>query len=441
MLENLRTGLQGAIKKFVGNEEIDEEAIKQFTKDLQRSLLQADVNVKMVLDLTKKIERRALKEKMPVGIPKRDHIVKILYEELSIMLKSENKFELKKDKENIILVLGIQGSGKTTSIGKLARYLLKKNHSVGVIAADTFRPGALVQIKTLCEPFKIEVFSQEKEKDATKIIKNGIEFFKKSSKDAIIIDTTGRHKEEKGLMKEMNKLSEEIKPDHTLLVIDSTIGQQSESQSRAFTEITSIGGIIVTKLDGAAKGGGAIVAVANTKASIFFVGTGERIDDLEEFIATRFVGRLIGMGDIQTLLQRVKDIQSENQDVKMQRIMSGKMTINDLYDQLEQINKMGSLKKIMELMPGASNQVPDKDIENIEENMKKWKFIIQSMTKEEKQNPDLMNSSRIKRISKGSGRTEKEIKELLNRYKQSKQMMKASKGRGMRQLMKRLGAN
>jgi len=197
----------------------------------------------------------------------------------------------------------------------------------------------------------------------------------------------------------------------------------------------------LTKLDGAAKGGGAIIAVTNTKSSIFFIGTGERIDDLEEFVATRFVGRLIGMGDIQTLLQRVKEVQEEGQDIKMQRIMSGKMTINDLYEQLEQINKMGSLKKIMELIPGMSGQVKEKDIENIEENMEKWKFIIQSMTNKEKQDPDLMNSSRIKRISKGSGRNEKEIKELLNRYKQSKQMMKASKGRGMRQLMKRFGSN
>ncbi|HIC77083.1 MAG TPA: signal recognition particle protein Srp19, partial [Candidatus Dadabacteria bacterium] len=256
-----------------------------------------------------------------------------------------------------------------------------------------------------------------------------------------IIDTSGRHKEEKALLDEIKQLSNEIKPDHTFLVIDSTIGQQSESQARAFTEVAPVGGIILTKLDGAAKGGGAIIAVANTKSSIFFIGTGERIDDLEEFVATRFVGRLIGMGDIQTLLQRVKEIQGEGQDIKMQRIMSGKMTINDLYEQLEQINKMGSLKKIMELIPGMSDQVKEKDIENIEENMEKWKFIIQSMTNEEKHDPDLMNSSRIKRISKGSGRSEKEIKELLNRYKQSKQMMKAGKGRGMRQLMKRFGSN
>ena len=440
MLDNLKTGLQDAIKKFVGNDEIDEQSVKEFVKDLQRSLLQADVNVKLVFDLTKKIETRALGEKIPTGIPKRDYIVKILYEELSTTLGSERKFELNKAKGNIILVLGIQGSGKTTTIGKLARYLTKKNHSVGVIGADTFRPGALAQITSLCEPFDIEIFGKEKEKDAVKIINEGIDYFNKVEKEVIIIDTTGRHKEEGGLMDEMKELTKKIKPDHTLLVIDSTIGQQSEAQSKAFTEVSSIGGIIITKLDGAAKGGGAIAAVTNTNANIFFIGTGERIDDLEEFVSTRFVGRLIGMGDIQTLLQRLKEIQSEDQDIKMQRIMSGKMTINDLYEQLEQINKMGSLKKVMELIPGAA-QVPEKDIDNIEENMEKWKFIIQSMTKDEKEDPDLMNSSRVKRIAKGSGRSEKEIKELLNRYKQSKQMMKASKGRGMRQLMKKLGAN
>ena len=311
MLDNLRTGLQDAIKKFVGNDEIDEQTVKEFVKDLQRSLLQADVNVKLVFDLTKKIETRALNEKIPTGIPKRDHIVKILYEELSTTLGSERKFELNKEKENIILVLGIQGSGKTTTIGKLARYLTKKNHSVGVIGADTFRPGALAQITSLCEPFDIEIFGQDKEKDAIKIINNGIEYFKKIGKEVIIIDTTGRHKEESGLMEEMKELTSKIKPDHTLLVIDSTIGQQSEAQSKAFTNVSSIGGIIITKLDGAAKGGGAIAAVANTNANIFFIGNGERIDDLEEFVSTRFVGRLIGMGDIQTLLQRLKEIQSE----------------------------------------------------------------------------------------------------------------------------------
>lgn len=441
MLDKLRDGLQNSIKKFIGNDNIDEESIKEFIKDLQRSLLQSDVNVKLVFELTKKVEERALKEKVPMGIPRRDHIVKILYEELSNMLGSDNKFKLKKDKQNIILVLGIQGSGKTTSIGKLGRYMSKKNYSTGVIAADTFRPGALEQIKSLCEPFKIEVYGEENESNAIKIIRNGIDFFKKNTKDVVIIDTTGRHKEEEKLMGEMKQLTKEIKPDNIFLVIDSTIGQQSESQSKAFKESAPIGGIIITKLDGAAKGGGALIAVANTGASIFFLGTGERIDDLEEFVATRFVGRLIGMGDIQTLLQRVKDMQIENQDVKLQRIMSGKMTITDLYEQLEQMNKMGSIKKIMELIPGASNQLPEKDLDNIEKNMEKWKFIIQSMTNQEKQDPDLINSSRIKRIAKGSGRTEKEIKELLNRYKQSKQMFKASKGRNMRQLMKKLGAN
>ena len=207
MLDKLRDGLQNSIKKFIGNDNIDEESIKEFIKDLQRSLLQSDVNVKLVFELTKKVEERALKEKVPMGIPRRDHIVKILYEELSNMLGSDNKFELKKDKQNIILVLGIQGSGKTTSIGKLARYMSKKNYSTGVIAADTFRPGALEQIKSLCEPFKIEVYGEENESNAVKIIRNGINFFKKNTKDVVIIDTTGRHKEEEKLMLEMKQLT------------------------------------------------------------------------------------------------------------------------------------------------------------------------------------------------------------------------------------------
>jgi signal recognition particle subunit SRP54 len=223
-----------------------------------------------------------------------------------------------------------------------------------------------------------------------------------------------------------------------LLVIDGTIGQQCYAQADAFHRTVPVGGIIITKLDGAAKGGGALAAAAATGARILFIGTGERVDDLEVFSPTRFVGRLLGMGDIKALLEKAKELEAEADEAKLQRIVSGKMTIDDLYYQLEQVRKMGSIRKLLELIPGLSGAVKDEDMAGIEQNIDKWKFIIQSMTKEERADPDILNSSRMKRIAKGSGRNEKEIKEMLQRYKQTKTVLKATKGRGMRQLLRRL---
>jgi len=235
-------------------------------------------------------------------------------------------------------------------------------------------------------------------------------------------------------MQDLNHLN----PDKVLLVIDGTIGQQCYSQAEVFHKIAPIGGIVITKLDGAAKGGGALAAAAATGAKIVFIGTGERVDDLEVFSPSRFVGRLLDMGDLKALLDRVKDLEIEADTKKLQRITSGKMTIDDLYYQIEQMKKMGSLKKILDLVPGFSSAMKDQDLDKLEDKMQHWRIIIQSMTRTERQNPDLLNSSRIHRIAKGSGTPEKEIKEMMSKYKQTKSVMKASRGRQFRQMMKRM---
>lgn len=436
MLSTLQNGLRNAVSKLLGAGAVDEAAIKEFVKDLQRTLLQADVNVRLVLQLSNKIEQRALQEKPPLGLPRKDHIVKILYEELSGILGEETEFNLPKDKVSIILLVGIQGSGKTTVIAKLARHLSKRDYKVGVVGADTFRPGALVQLRTLCEKINVPVYGEEKAKDAVKIASDGVNYFKERGVNAIIVDTAGRHKEEKGLLEEMREISR-VNPDRVLLVVDGTIGQQCYSQAEAFHQAVPVGGIVVTKLDGAAKGGGALAAAAATGARIVFLGTGERVDDLEQFSPTRFVGRLLGMGDLKALLDRVKDMEMEADVKKLQRISSGKMTIDDLYYQLEQITKMGSIRKILELIPGFSSTVQEKDLEGLEEKLRHWRVIIQSMTRRERQNPDELNASRIRRIARGSGTGEKEVKEMIARYRQTKSMMKASRGREFRQMMKR----
>ncbi len=438
MLDSLREGLQAAVRKLVGATLVDEKAVKEFVRDLQRALIQSDVNVRIALEVTERVQKRALEEKPPGGIPKKDQVVSILYEELARLLGGQGGLQLNKDKTTVLVMLGVQGSGKTTTTGKLARLYSKRGFKVGVVAADTFRPGAVAQLKTLVASSGAEVYSDEKEKDSVKIAKEGKKAFAES-KNLVIIDTAGRHKEEKGLLQEMKDVVNGVKPDVTILVIDGTIGQQCYNQALAFHQTAPVGGIIVTKLDGAAKGGGALAASAATGARIFFIGTGERIDDLEEFVPTRFVGRLLGMGDLKDLMEMVKDAEVVVDEKMTQRMMSGKMTMNDLLVQFEQMKKFGSLKKVLDHIPGFSGQVDAKELDKAEDRVKVYKSIIQSMTGEEKTDPDRINSSRLKRIAKGSGRSEKDVRELLSRYKQMKAMVKTSKGRELRQMMRRMG--
>jgi len=438
MLDSLREGLQAAVKKLVGSNVVDEKVTKEFVRDLQRALIQSDVNVKIALEVTERVQKRALEEKAPGGVTKKDQIVSILYEELARLMGGEGGLQLSKDKSNILVMLGVQGSGKTTTTAKLARLYTRRGFKVGVVAADTFRPGAVAQLKTLVASSAVEVYSDEKEKDSVKIAKKGKDHFAEV-KNLVIIDTAGRHKEEKGLLQEMKDVVAAVKPDATVLVIDGTIGQQCYNQALAFHQAAPVGGIIVTKLDGAAKGGGALAASAATGAKIFFIGSGERIDDLEEFVPTRFVGRLLGMGDLKSLMDMVRDAEVVVDEKMTQRMMSGKMTMNDLLVQFEQMKKFGSLKKVLEHIPGFSGQVDAKELDRAEDRVRVYKSIIQSMTGEEKVDPEVINSSRLKRIAKGSGRSEKDVRELLSRYKQMKAMVKTSKGRELRQMMRRMG--
>ncbi len=439
MLDNLKTSLRAAIKKIVNSSGIDETLIKELSKDVQRALLQADVNVKLVLEITKNLEHRSLTENPPPGLSRKDHIVKILYDELANLLGQENQFSFQPGRQNRVLLLGIQGSGKTTITGKLAKFLTKQGYKVGVIGADTYRPGALVQLKTNCEKAGVEVYGEENNKDAPGIVKTGLKYFENSNLDIILVDTAGRHKEEKELLDEMKEISKVAVPDLALLVIDGTIGQQCYNQAESFHKTVPVGGIVITKLDSSAKGGGALAASAATGAKIMYVGTGERIDDLELFSPTRFVGRLLGMGDIQALLDLAKRLENEADDVRLKRISSGKMNMDDFYYQLEEVTKVGSLKGFMDSMPGLSGMVKEDQLDQMEDRIQRWRFIIQSMTKQEKADPDLLNSSRIKRIARGSGWPEHEVKELLKNYKNSKGMMKAAKGRQMQGFLRKMG--
>ena len=439
MLDVLKNGLRAALKKIVNSSGIDEALIKELAKDIQRALLQSDVNVKLVFEITKNLEQRSLNETPPPGLSRKDHIVKILYDELSKMLGTEKQFSFTPAKKNKVLMLGIQGSGKTTITAKLAKFLTKQGYRVAVIGADTYRPGALTQLKTMCEKANVEVYGEEKNKDSPQVVKNGLKHFENSNFDIILIDTAGRHKEEKELLEEMTQISKVTQPDLALLIIDGTIGQQCYNQAEAFHKTVPVGGIVITKLDSSAKGGGALAAATATGAQIMYIGTGERIDDLEKFSPTRFVGRLLGMGDIQALLDMAKRLENEADEVRLKRISSGKMNMDDFYYQIEEATRAGGLRNILDSMPGMSGMIKEDQLDQTEERMQKWRYIIQSMTKQEKDDPDLLNASRIKRVARGAGRSEHDVKELLKAYKNSKDMMKASKGRQMQGMLRRMG--
>ena len=426
VLDRLGSSLYGALKKVFKASVVDEALVKELVKDIQRALLQSDVNVNLVLDISKRIEERALKEHVPPGIARREHVIKVVYEELTRFVGDKPvPIKLEPGKRKILMLVGIQGSGKTTAASKLARYYQKKGLKPALICADTYRPGAFAQLQQLAKRINIPVYGDLKAQDPLKVVFKGIGLF--NDKDLIIVDTAGRHKEESDLIKEMKLLEKKIKPDEVIMVIDGTIGQQALLQAKKFHETTPIGSIIVTKLDGSARGGGALSAVAGTGAPIKFIGTGEKIADLEQFIPSRFVGRLLGMGDLETLLEKVREAEIKVPKKKAKAILSGKFTLTDMYEQFEAVKGMGPFSKIFKMLPGMSYNIPEEMMSTAEDRLEKWRVIIQSMRVEEKENPKLLNSSRVRRIARGSGTTEKEVKDLLKQYTMMRKMLKMFK--------------
>lgn len=422
-LERLGSSLYDAIRKVFKAPIIDEAAVKELVHDIQKALLQSDVNVKIVLEISKRIEERALKENVPPGVSRREHIIKVVYEELTRFLGDKPvPIRFEPGKRKIIMLVGIQGSGKTTNGAKIARYFQKRGVKPALICADTFRPGAYAQLQQLANRINVPIYGNPAAKDPLKVVNEGLKQF--TDKDMIIVDTSGRHKEEQELIKEMKMLEKSIKPDEVMLVIDGTIGQQALAQAKAFNEATPIGSIFVTKLDGSARGGGALSAVAATGAPIKFIGTGEKVEDIEAFIPSRFVGRLLGMGDLETLLDKVREAEVKIPEKKAKAILSGKFTLTDMYAQFEAMKSMGTFKKLLTMLPGMSYKIPEEMLNTAEGRLEKWRVMIQSMTLQERENPKIFNSSRMKRVARGSGTNEKEVKELLKQYVMMRRMLK-----------------
>ena len=436
VLDKLGDSLQNALKKLVKSGRIDKKIVEEIVKDIQRALLQADVNVKLVLAMSKRIKSRALDEKLPQGMNPREYIIKIVYEELIGIIGKSTNIQLK---PQTIMMIGLQGSGKTTTTAKISRYFQRKGLKPAVVCADTFRPGAYTQLKTLCERIDIPFYGEEGNPDAVGIVKRGLEKIKKY--DILIVDTAGRHSLELDLIQEMEEIHAIAEPDHKLLVLDGAIGQQASEQARTFDESIGITGVVITKLDGTAKGGGALSAVSETNSSIAFIGVGETPEDLELFDADGFISRLLGMGDIKSLLEKIEELDRE--DIDLESMMKGKFTLKDMYSQMKALGKMGPFKQVMQMLPlgGLGSKIPDGAYRDIEGKLKQYKVIMDSMTESEMVDPKLIGSSRIKRISRGAGCEMEDVRELLKHYRIMQTAMKGMRGKqsNMQKMMKKFG--
>ena len=439
VLEKLGESLKGTFDKISRAVFVDEKLVNELVKDMQRALLQSDVNVKLVFELTKAIKEKALQEKLPPGLSKKEHLIKIVYDELVKFLgETESRIEIKKKPYKIMLV-GLFGNGKTTTAGKLAKYFMKRGHKVALVCLDVWRPAAYEQLVQVGKNINAPVFGNPKEKNPLKILKSFEDELKKF--EVIIYDTAGRDALSKDLIEELNKIGKAVNADERLLVIGADVGQAAEKQASAFHEACNVNGVIITKMDGTAKGGGALAACSVTGAKVKFIGVGEKVDDFEHFNPKRFVGRLIGMGDLESLLEKAKEaIPQERAEDLGKKLLRGEFNMIDLYEQLQAMSKMGPLSKVMEMIPGFSQiKLPKEALQVQEGKIKKWRFIMDSCTKEELEDPEIISGTRIERIAKGAGVPASEVRELLKQYKMSKKMAKMMKGGGMEKMMKKLG--
>ena len=443
VLDKLGESLKGTLNKIASSVFVDDRLVNELVKDIQRSLLQSDVNVKLVFDLSKRIKERINKEETPSALTKKEQLVKIVYEELTQLLgdkPSEIKIEKKPTK---IMLLGLFGSGKTTTSGKLAKYFQKRGLKVALVQLDVYRPAAYDQLLQLGKSLGVPVFGDKEEKNPEKIYEKYHDQL--NEHDVIIVDTAGRDALSKELITELKNLGEKINPEESLLVISGDIGQAAKTQAEAFHEAKTITGVIVTKLDGTSKGGGALTACSSTGAKIKLIGVGEKAEDLEKYDSKKFVGRLLGMGDLDTLLEKAEEAFSE-QDAKdlEKKLMKGEFSLIDLYEQTQSIKKMGPLTKVLEMIPGFNQMQIPKEMLNIQETkLEKWKNAMDSMTREELEDPEIMSPERIERVRAGSGVPAEGIRSMLKEHKKSKKMMKMLKGtnpKNMEKMMKRMGS-
>ncbi len=442
MLEKLGEVLRKATNKIANAIFLDKSLVDSIVRDLQRALIEADVNVALVKQLSDKIRKAALDERIR-EIEKKEHIIKLLHDEL-IMILGEHKSLKLKSEQNRIMLLGLYGAGKTTHIAKLGNYYAKRGKKVALVGLDVHRPAAKEQLKQLAEKNKLTCFIDEEKHNAVRTWKK----LKPKLRDynLVLVDTAGRHDLDKELIKEIKDLGKEIKPTESVLVMPADVGQAAKHQAQEFQDALKISGVIITRMDSSAKGGGALSACAQTHAPVYFLGTGEKINDLEEFDPERFLSRLLGMGDLQTLIEKIRSVTDEKKSQKI--LEQGKLTLNDVVEQVKSMNSLGGFDKIKGMIPGLGNaKIPTDALSNQESKIKKWEHIIKSMTAEERENPEVLKdkktgTSRINRIAAGAGVANSEIRSLLKQYDMLNEMIKSSsdidpeKGMSQKQMMK-----
>ena len=427
VLDSLAKSLRDALKRINKSALVDDRLVEEIVKEMQRALLMADVDVTLTLDITNSVEKRAKEEPVPKNSNPRNHLIKIIYEELLRILGKPREFHVK---PATLMLVGLYGQGKTTSAGKLAKFYLKHGYKVVLIAADTQRIGAYEQLEQVAASVGASFFGIYGEKDSRKVVREGLQKF--NEWDVKIIDTSGRNAIDSSLTKEISDINAIAKPDEVVLILDASIGQAAGKQAKAFNESVKITGVYITKLDGTAKGGGALSAVASTGAPILFIGTGEHMEDMEYFNPARFLSRLLGMGDFETLMAAAKEFQKELDESAVEKMAQGKFTLKEMYDVWDQMSKPGLFKKLFDSMPmaagGVKKDFDDQFLDESEGKLKRYKVIMDSMTYYEMENPDEIKGGRVERIARGSGYNTSDVKELLKDYKRVKDMVKNLKG-------------
>ena len=435
MLERLSEVLKKATNKIANAIFLDKNLVDSVIKDLQRAMIEADVNVSLVKELSDKIRKTALDERIS-GIAKKEHVIKILHDELLRILGEQKSLVLKKE-QNRIMLLGLYGAGKTTTVSKLGNYFAKRGKKVVLIGLDTHRPAASEQLQQLAEKNRLNCIVDTEEKNPLKIWKKFESSGKIKEYDVVIIDTAGRHTLDLDLIKEIKILNKEISPTETILVMPADIGQAAKKQAQEFYEAINITGVIITRMDSTAKAGGALTACGETKSPVYFITTGEKINDIEEFNPKSFLSRLLGMGDLETLIEKIKSLTDEDKNKKISSgISEGKLSLEDVISQVKTMSSLGGFEKIKSMIPGFSSvekKIPEGLLEGQQEKIAKWEHIIKSLTKEERENPELLErqTSRIARIAKGSGVNTSDIRSLLKQYKMLNEMVKSGMGNEM----------
>lgn len=437
--DNLSDKLTGVFKRLRSKGKLTEADVKEAMREVRLALLEADVNYKVAKDFTNTVAEKCIGANVMESLTAPQMVVKIVKEELTALMGSEQaRLKTSSKLPTVIMMCGLQGSGKTTHSAKLAKLLRKQGHRPMLVACDIYRPAAIEQLKVVGAAVDTPVFEMGTEKPE-KIAEQAIRHARDYGYDFVILDTAGRLHIDSELMDELKRITETVEVHNILLVVDSMVGQDAVNIAKSFHEILAIDGVILTKLDGDTRGGAALSVRAVTGKPIMFVGVGEKLDDLEEFHPDRMATRILGMGDVLSLIERVEsELDDKKAEETARRLQQNKFDMNDLLDQFQQIKKMGSVKSLLSMLPGMDKQLRDVDIDDRQ--MLRVEAIIKSMTKKERSNPDMINASRKRRIAAGSGMSVEDVNRLLKQYEQMKKMFKqmSSKG-GKRRMMRGMG--